>query len=91
MTTRPPQACWAVSLAAEAAHSDPARCVLRLAAAQPGYLGGEGRVTYWDSVEAIAAWRARAEQLARQGRGADDAAPELSFLVSRIDPRESSA
>ncbi|MBP4045807.1 antibiotic biosynthesis monooxygenase family protein [Chromobacterium violaceum] len=80
---RPPaQACWAANLAGDGAAAELSRCALRLAESQPGCLGvtAEDRVTYWDSVEAIAAWRARVELLARQrlGRGADEA---VSILV----------
>ncbi len=47
-----------------------------LAARQPGFLGIESArdglgitVSYWDSLEAIAAWKRNAEHLAAQARG----------------------
>ncbi|OHX14764.1 hypothetical protein [Chromobacterium sphagni] len=84
----PALACWAVSLVAgEPAQPELARCVLRLAAVQPGYLGGEGQVTYWDTVEAIAAWRARVEQLSQQRLGREAWRQPFSFVVSRVAPQ----
>ncbi|POZ60929.1 hypothetical protein [Chromobacterium alticapitis] len=78
------QLCWAVRLEAPTpALAALSVCALRLASAQPGCLGGDAvaQLTYWDSVDAIAAWRDRVEQLVRQrlGRGAG----EFEFTVSR--------
>ncbi|AUH51531.1 hypothetical protein CXB49_12230 [Chromobacterium sp. ATCC 53434] len=87
LETAPAQPCWAVRLSAETpALGGLAICALRLASAQPGCLGGDAvaQLTYWDSVDAIAAWRGRVEQLVQQrlGRGAG----EFGFEVRRSLP-----
>jgi len=55
-----------------------AQRMLELAAAQPGFLGFESArqeigisVSYWASLEAIAAWKANLEHRAAQGRAQD--------------------
>ncbi|MBM2883653.1 hypothetical protein JFK97_04560 [Chromobacterium phragmitis] len=87
---QPPfQPCWTVRLTADTpALAGLSLCVLRLATAQPGCLGGDAveQLTYWDSVDAIADWRGRVEQLVLQrlGRGAG----EFDFVVSRRLPED---
>ncbi|UTH73701.1 antibiotic biosynthesis monooxygenase [Chromobacterium sp. IIBBL 290-4] len=81
------QPCWAVKLEAPTpALAALSVCALRLASAQPGCLGGDAveQLSFWDSVDAIAAWRDRVEQLVRQrlGRGAG----EFEFTVSHRLP-----
>jgi heme-degrading monooxygenase HmoA len=51
----------------------------KLAARQPGFLGVETAreicgitVSYWQSLEAIAAWKQQSEHLRAQGRGRGD-------------------
>lgn len=62
----------------DGAYAKMAERMVALAAQQPGYLGMESTrdadgfgitVSYWDSAEAIAAWRANAEHLAAQAMG----------------------
>ena len=60
-------------------YADTAARMLELASGQPGYLGVESArsglgitVSYWDSREAIAAWKRNTEHLAAQQRGQDD-------------------
>ena len=59
-----------------AAYSDIAERMMELAAAQPGFLGVESAregvgitVSYWQSLEAIRAWKANAEHLTAQQNG----------------------
>lgn len=59
-------------------YAETAQRMLELAAAQPGFLGCESArqeigitVSYWASLEAIAAWKAHAEHRAAQGRAQD--------------------
>lgn len=78
MVTAPSPPYWAVVLSSALPQVSLGDSMLRLAQGQPGYLGAEpgrqaqGRrsvVSYWGSVDAIAAWRNRAEQLACQRLG----------------------
>lgn len=64
------------------------------AAAQPGYLGMESArgadgfgitVSYWSSLEAIAAWKADAEHLHAQARGPADWYTRYAVRVSRVE------
>ncbi len=57
-------------------YTDTTARMLELAATQPGYLGVESArdglgitVSYWDSLEAIAAWKQNSEHLAAQETG----------------------
>ena len=59
----------------DAGYGEAARRILELAAAQPGFLGFESArqeigisVSYWESLEAIAAWKAHAAHREAQGR-----------------------
>lgn len=59
-------------------YADAAREILALASQQPGFLGFESArqeigisVSYWESPEAIAAWKANTEHRAVQQRAAD--------------------
>lgn len=63
-----------------------------LAAAQPGYLGMETArdgvgitVSYWDSLEAIAAWKANAEHQAAQKRGRTEWYSSFAVRVSKVE------
>lgn len=78
-----PDPCYAVIFAsqrreAEAGYGQTAERMLALARQQPGYVGvrsargadGFGiTVSYWDSLQAIAAWRALAEHRAARDQG----------------------
>ncbi|QEL55014.1 hypothetical protein [Chromobacterium paludis] len=84
--------CWVVRLIATSpALAGLSVSALRLASGQPGCLGGDAveQLTYWDSVEAIAAWRDQVEQLVRQrlGRGAAG----FEFAVSRRQAEDACA
>lgn len=57
-------------------YADMARRMVELARAQPGFLGMESArdglgitVSYWESLEAIQAWKANAEHRLAQARG----------------------
>jgi len=59
-------------------YGEVARRMLELARSQPGFLGFESArnelgisVSYWESLDAIAAWRSNAEHRAAQGRARD--------------------
>jgi len=62
----------------DAGYADTARRMLDLARQQPGFLGFETArdglgisVSYWQSLEAISAWKAHAEHRLAQGRARD--------------------
>jgi heme-degrading monooxygenase HmoA len=62
--------------AEHAGYETMADAMLRLAATQPGFLGVESArdslgitVSYWDSLEAIAAWKQNSAHLVAQDRG----------------------
>ena len=63
-----------------------------LAAAQPGYLGMETArdgvgitVSYWDSLEAIAAWKANAEHQSAQRRGRAEWYSSFAVSISKVE------
>ena len=63
-----------------------------LAAKQPGYLGMETAhtevgitVSYWESMEAIANWRANAEHLEAQARGQSEWYKEFRIRVCKVE------
>ncbi len=63
-----------------------------LAATQPGYLGMETAhtevgitVSYWESMEAIAIWRANAEHLEAQTRGQSEWYKEFRIRVCKVE------
>ena len=90
---------WAVIFssqrsAADQGYADMAERMLRLAEVQPGYLGAESArdsagfgitVSYWDSVEAIAAWRQHAEHLVAQKLGREVWCRDVSLKVARVE------
>ena len=62
----------------DAGYSDTAERMEKLAARQPGFLGIESArencgitVSYWQSLEAIAAWKQQGEHLQAQAQGRD--------------------
>jgi heme-degrading monooxygenase HmoA len=63
-----------------------------LAATQPGFLGIESArdglgitVSYWESLEAIAAWKANATHLVAQQRGRDTWYEEFKVRICRVE------
>ena len=63
-----------------------------LAAAQPGFLGIESAhdslgitVSYWDSMESIAAWKQNARHLVAQQRGRDTWYEAFKVRVCRVE------
>jgi heme-degrading monooxygenase HmoA len=75
-------------------YADAARRMLELAARQPGFLGAESvrgadgagiTVSYWDSPEAIAAWRGHAEHRAVQRLGAERWYARYAIRVCRVE------
>ena len=63
-----------------------------LAAHQPGYLGMESArdslgitVSYWDSLEAIAAWKRNADHRVAQTRGREDWYAAFRLRICRVE------
>ena len=78
------------------AYSDMAEAMVALAAQQPGFLGIEsaresGResvgitVSYWDGLEAIAAWKKNAAHLVAQQRGREDWYAAYRVRICRVE------
>jgi len=97
-TPEPPY--WAVVFTSVRTADDPggyaeaAARMLDLAARQPGFLGAESvrgddgvgiTVSYWDSPEAIAAWRAHPEHRAVQRTGAERWYARYAIRVCRVE------
>ena len=68
--------------------------MVELSSAQPGFLGMESvrgadgtgiTVCYWESAEAIAAWKAQAEHLVAQRRGRQDWYEHYEVRVARVE------
>jgi heme-degrading monooxygenase HmoA len=64
----------------------------KLAASQPGFLGIESArdglgitVSYWDSLESIAAWKQNAQHLVAQQRGRDVWYEEFKVRICRVE------
>lgn len=77
-----------------AGYADMAQRMMALAAAQPGYLGVEASrdaeglgitVSYWESLESIAAWRRHAEHLEAQARGRREWYARFELRVARVE------
>jgi len=75
-----------------------ARRMLELAATQPGFLGVESArdssgdwdalgltVSYWDSLESIAAWKANSEHRLAQERGRNDWYAAYRVRITRVE------
>jgi heme-degrading monooxygenase HmoA len=69
-----------------------AEAMEKLAATQPGFLGIESAreglgitVSYWESLEAIAAWKANATHLVAQQRGRDTWYEEFKVRICRVE------
>jgi heme-degrading monooxygenase HmoA len=66
--------------------------MVRLASTQPGFLGVESArdglgitVSYWESLEAIAAWKQNYEHLAAQRRGHTDWYKSFKVRICRVE------
>lgn len=79
---------------AELGYAEMAERMMRLASVQPGFLGVESArdengfgitVSYWDSVEAIAAWRHHAEHMVAQRFGCEAWYQVFSLKVVRVE------
>ncbi|WP_024302338.1 antibiotic biosynthesis monooxygenase [Pseudogulbenkiania sp. MAI-1] len=75
-------------------YAEMAERMMRLASVQPGFLGVESArdengfgitVSYWDSVEAIAAWRHHAEHMVAQRLGREVWYQAFSLKVARVE------
>ena len=69
-----------------------AEAMEKLAAEQPGFLGIETAreglgitVSYWDSLESIAAWRTNARHMVAQQRGRDVWYEQFKVRVCRVE------
>lgn len=69
-----------------------AEAMEKLAATQPGFLGMESAreglgitVSYWESLESIAAWQQNSRHLAAQQRGRDVWYEEFKVRVCRVE------
>ena len=78
----------------DGAYAKMAKRMVALAAQQPGYLGMESArgadglgitVSYWNSAEAIAAWRANAEHLAAQALGKRSWYEHYEVRVAKVE------
>jgi heme-degrading monooxygenase HmoA len=78
----------------EAGYGDTAERMLALAAEQPGYLGVEScreqnglgiTVSYWESLDAIAAWKQHSEHLAAQQQGQVDWYSAYHTRIARVE------
>ena len=68
--------------------------MLSLAAAQPGFLGVESvrgadgfgiTVSYWDSLQSIAAWREHSEHQAAQDKGKRDWYQRYELRIAKVE------
>src|SRR5580658_6773374 len=69
-----------------------AKAMEKLAATQPGFLGIESArdglgitVSYWESLESIAAWKRNAQHLVAQERGRETWYEEFKVRVCRVE------
>jgi heme-degrading monooxygenase HmoA len=69
-----------------------AEAMEKLAATQPGYLGIESArdglgitVSYWESLESIAAWKRNAQHLVAQERGRGSWYEEFKVRICRVE------
>jgi heme-degrading monooxygenase HmoA len=78
----------------EAGYGDMAERMVALAAEQPGYLGVEGArgadglgitVSYWESLEAIAAWRRHAEHQIARDTGRERWYEQYALRIAKVE------
>lgn len=78
---------------ADEAYAEMAARMLELAREQPGFLGFETArgdslgitVSYWESLDAIARWKAHAEHRAAQEKGRTDWYREYNVRIARVE------
>lgn len=73
-------------------YTETARHMVELAAQQPGFLGIESArddvgvtVSYWESLEAIRAWKMNAEHLLAQERGRRDWYSAFKTRIAKVE------
>ena len=73
-------------------YAEMADAMMALAAKQPGYLGVEHArdstgitVSYWQSLEAIASWKAQADHQLAQQKGRDAWYSEYTVRICRVE------
>jgi heme-degrading monooxygenase HmoA len=76
----------------ESGYESMADAMVKLAAQQPGFLGIESArdslgitVSYWESLEAIAAWKQNSAHLVAQQRGRDLWYQEFKTRICRVE------
>jgi len=76
----------------ESGYGKMAEAMEKLAAAQPGFLGIESArdglgitISYWESLESIAAWKQNSRHLVAQRRGRDRWYEEFKVRVCRVE------
>lgn len=76
----------------EAGYAEMADAMMELASRQPGYLGVEHArdttgitVSYWQSLEAIAAWKAQADHQLAQQKGREQWYAEYTVRICRVE------
>ena len=81
-----------VRTSVEEGYSEMAEAMLDLASRQPGYLGVEHArddigitVSYWESLEAIAAWKEQADHKIAQEKGRSDWYAEYTLRICRVE------
>ena len=84
----------ALDAASLAAYEETASRMLALAAKMPGYLGVDGAyqrdgigitISYWESEDAITAWREEVEHSEARARGKSEWYESYSLKVARIE------
>lgn len=95
----PASPCYAVIFSStrtghEAGYAEAAARMVELARAQPGFLGMESArgadgfgitVSYWDSEEAIGAWRRQVEHVATRERGRSEWYRQFEVRIARVE------
>jgi heme-degrading monooxygenase HmoA len=73
-------------------YSEMSEAMVHLASAQPGFLGVESArdglgitVSYWESLEAIAAWKQNTDHLVAQRRGRADWYQNFKVRICRVE------
>ena len=73
-------------------YGEMAEAMVELASAQPGFLGIESAredlgitVSYWESLESIAAWKRNLDHLVAQKRGRADWYQSYKVRISRVE------
>jgi heme-degrading monooxygenase HmoA len=73
-------------------YGDTAERMVELASQQPGYLGIESvrnglgiTVSYWESLEAIKAWKQNAEHLVAQSRGRGEWYASFKLRICKVE------